>query len=277
MYLELVSTSWELLYTMTWELPELVPYLHANYSKPITINGKNNYLLTPAGPIKSGKSDKCLLIIDLEKSMAISLLKTSTTFGYVWHDTNGTFYFKHYDSTDIYIIDHMTNYSEQFQLTDTMLANDTLGRVCNANIFGNNMRFYSESDLCNVDSTTGIITLKLNYADIISNDNTISCIVSDGFDIDTVTISIQKPVSVRSEALNFRIFPNPCSNFLTIDINSNFSNSQVSIIDLTGKILIKKPISSRLTMDIDNLENGLYIVRIESEGLSSVQKILIVK
>jgi hypothetical protein len=101
--------------------------------------------------------------------------------------------------------------------------------------------------------------------------------VSDGFDIDTVSISIQKPVSVRNEVEPFRIFPNPGSIFLTIDVNLNFSNSQVSIIDLTGKILIKKPISRQLTISTKDFENGLYIVRIESEGFSSAQKILIVK
>ena len=69
------------------------------------------------------------------------------------------------------------------------------------------------------------------------------------------------------------LYPNPASDYFVIDkINGNFV---VDIIDLNGKII--KSISNHNLIDINELENGFYFVKITQNKLQSISKLLIIK
>lgn len=67
----------------------------------------------------------------------------------------------------------------------------------------------------------------------------------------------------------FAMYPNPARQTVTID--ADYHNYSVTLLDITGRNLKqRKAISGQVTLNIENLENGLYFVRlVTSSGIST--------
>jgi OmpA-OmpF porin, OOP family len=61
-----------------------------------------------------------------------------------------------------------------------------------------------------------------------------------------------------------KIYPNPPQDFVSIDIPENYQNTQLSIYNLTGQLVVQKQIISNQQIPISELGNGMYIFVIES-------------
>lgn len=73
----------------------------------------------------------------------------------------------------------------------------------------------------------------------------------------------------NTSALQFNVFPNPAKNEIQIaGINGN-----VSIADMSGKVLINKAINNE-TIDISTLSSGSYVLSVESNGKSGKQLLI---
>ena len=70
---------------------------------------------------------------------------------------------------------------------------------------------------------------------------------------------------------SLKIFPNPMSNYLTID--SKFPIKKVELYSLLGK-KVKEINSDFNSIHLSNLKNGIYLVRIESENGFAVKKLI---
>jgi hypothetical protein len=87
------------------------------------------------------------------------------------------------------------------------------------------------------------------------------------------------PLSVKNENKNddFTIFPNPAQNNFNIEFTKSV-NGTVKVLDLSGKLVLNTNINSmNETVDCSNLNNGLYIVKIEANGIVYTQKLNITK
>jgi hypothetical protein len=107
-----------------------------------------------------------------------------------------------------------------------------------------------------------IVTVNgLNNDDFSNNNST--CLSDPVYLLPGVGIS-------ESEMTNsYSFYPNPVKNELTVESElDNFSEKgNISICDLTGKILIKRDISARLTkIDLGQFATGMYIIRMSSEN-----------
>lgn len=61
----------------------------------------------------------------------------------------------------------------------------------------------------------------------------------------------------------FLIYPNPATNIITIQSNQIFNNLQYTIIDQTGRLILKGKLNNETTfVDISSLESGLYFLKI---------------
>ena len=83
---------------------------------------------------------------------------------------------------------------------------------------------------------------------------------------------------VKTEAIDFRLYPNPTRNQLNIELtNNNFENYDYQIFNTTG-ILMQ---ADRLTnmVNVSDLSNGLYIIRLinKTTKASEIQKFMILK
>ena len=71
----------------------------------------------------------------------------------------------------------------------------------------------------------------------------------------------------------FTIFPNPVNNILAIQNHDNKSIDQITISDLTGKKVLEQN-SNSSTINVEKLQNGMYLVQLFSEGKFTVSKFI---
>jgi hypothetical protein len=72
---------------------------------------------------------------------------------------------------------------------------------------------------------------------------------------------------------NFSIVPNPATNQIIISSVNSFHS--VEIINFLGKTLVSQSIEcNTATVNISNLNNGIYFVRVSFEGGSCVKKLV---
>ncbi len=64
------------------------------------------------------------------------------------------------------------------------------------------------------------------------------------------------------------VFPNPAKDKLSINLESVVGNAQIKIFDLAGKNVLVAPAtgSSKNTIDIGNLYNGIYLIEVSAGG-----------
>lgn len=95
------------------------------------------------------------------------------------------------------------------------------------------------------------ITTRINWLDNHLPGNATNCNLSNNLvDFDTVSI-----------------YPNPAKNIVTIDLLKNNLKS-IELIDFTGKIVLNQNSfnnNKNYTIDVSNLANGIYFIKIKSE------------
>ncbi len=71
----------------------------------------------------------------------------------------------------------------------------------------------------------------------------------------------------------FKIYPNPTNDILNIE-NSNFQKiDKIIISDFTGKTILEANENTN-QLNLENLEVGVYIINISSNGKSNKMKII---
>lgn len=82
---------------------------------------------------------------------------------------------------------------------------------------------------------------------------------------------------IVEEINDFRIYPNPANEFITIEISEPVTESYIAILGITGQVLIKYNINKALTqIDISHMKRGIYFVQlVNSEKVYSLKKIII--
>jgi len=74
---------------------------------------------------------------------------------------------------------------------------------------------------------------------------------------------------------NFKVYPNPASDFITIS-NSEANDFTIQIMDITGKIVKVENVNiASTTLDVSNLNKGVYLLKIIQDSQSLVQKLII--
>lgn len=72
------------------------------------------------------------------------------------------------------------------------------------------------------------------------------------------------------QSLNFTIYPNPVQDMLNIETKQ--ANSMVTVFDYTGKLILTQTISESGSVDVSTIPSGIYLVKIENEGITQTQK-----
>ncbi len=93
------------------------------------------------------------------------------------------------------------------------------------------------------------------------------------------------PLGVESslaERFGLRVFPNPATDKFTISFDStNFGTVRVQILSLTGQLIQQKVVSkiqsNSFSISTQNFESGLYLLRLEIDGASQVERMMILR
>jgi hypothetical protein len=88
----------------------------------------------------------------------------------------------------------------------------------------------------------------------------------DGDEIYTASLMVNETgVGIAELEMSVgNIYPNPATDKISLDLPED---SKVTVFDILGKQIISQEIfADKLMLDVSGLENGIYYVRIESEG-----------
>ena len=71
------------------------------------------------------------------------------------------------------------------------------------------------------------------------------------------------------------MYPNPVSNLLTIQLPVNTEKTEVSILDLTGRLVKTKTTTTNDTsIDVQKISNGIYVVKVATRDKIGVKKFI---
>lgn len=101
--------------------------------------------------------------------------------------------------------------------------------------------------------------------------------VSESFIADdnkTIIIEMGEFVSIYENQIDVKIYPNPTTGLVKID--SDITNAEIYIFDLTGKKVYQGIVNQSTTIDISALSKGAYIIKI-IDNEQFVNEILIVE
>lgn len=73
---------------------------------------------------------------------------------------------------------------------------------------------------------------------------------------------------------NFVVYPNPASSIINIVSNVN-ETSVVDIVDVTGRCVKQFEISGNATLDVKDIDKGVYLMIIQHDGNKSIQRIVV--
>ncbi|MCB0665396.1 MAG: T9SS type A sorting domain-containing protein, partial [Saprospiraceae bacterium] len=96
-----------------------------------------------------------------------------------------------------------------------------------------------------------------------------------GRDIGTTGLEIETGIQVV-ETNEINVFPNPASDFFSI--SGVKSGSEITLIDMQGKIVLRKVVGNQHQISLAGLENGLYqIMAIDDSGERQVKRLAVLK
>lgn len=130
--------------------------------------------------------------------------------------------------------------------------------------------------LWSTDETTQ--TIDVDGADLVSGDFTYEVTVTDVngcTDSDDIQISVQDVSAIGDDELQaVSIYPNPSNGI--ININSPI-NSEIEIIDISGKIIVCKNTDSEKenSFDLSEFDAGIYYIKITNNNESIIKKVVI--
>ncbi len=92
----------------------------------------------------------------------------------------------------------------------------------------------------------------------------------------TFKIEINATVGIKTaESKEYRIFPNPSNSKINLIFN-NLREKNIQLIDLLGNIAYEHFSSNSVEqIDVSNYQNGIYFLKVNENGKSSTQKVII--
>lgn len=94
----------------------------------------------------------------------------------------------------------------------------------------------------------------------------------------------QLGLASHDDALNFRIFPNPCSEFVLIEWEepTHAKQADIKLLDCLGQLVhqVSYPIYSgaqRLLLPMDNVQPGIYVIQVERGNSTHSRKLVLVR
>lgn len=102
-----------------------------------------------------------------------------------------------------------------------------------------------------------------------------TCIYTDGNGCtSTASNSITSTLSLDDTEISFSIYPNPATDKLVIDAGT-IIKANIKLLDLSGRVVINTQMNQSLqTIDLTNLSNGVYMIKVEYGDQSITKKIV---
>jgi hypothetical protein len=109
-----------------------------------------------------------------------------------------------------------------------------------------------------------------NTLEVLSGMHTVTVVDENGCS-QTIEIEVGFEVSVNEESTQFKLYPNPTSNHVTLEVTTENIAQDLEVYSSTGALILYKKINSfKTNIDSSNWSEGIYLVKIGNQ-----QRILI--
>ena len=89
-----------------------------------------------------------------------------------------------------------------------------------------------------------------------------------------ITKAVSTGLAQISETSNFKVFPNPTSSILKIEPRTDLGFYSYHLRDISGKMILSGKVKGILTLDVSNLQSGIYILNIQGDTIDYNQKLI---
>lgn len=138
--------------------------------------------------------------------------------------------------------------------------------------------YYLNRTSVNLTSDFKEYTFNFNSNRAESNARLAFLVGSNNEDVFIDRVSFKKVCNNKiTESKQFaKIYPNPVSNHLTVSLDENVQNADITLFDLTGRLILTQNTGSdtETSIDVSKLVAGSYFVRIQLGNAVYTQKIL---
>jgi hypothetical protein len=89
------------------------------------------------------------------------------------------------------------------------------------------------------------------------------------------TYSEVRVIKGSASTNDFTVFPNPSNGFARVTVSDISESSDVQLVDISGRVLKNIPMNNRNTVDINDIQKGIYMIRVvnKNTGESLTKKI----
>jgi len=95
--------------------------------------------------------------------------------------------------------------------------------------------------------------------------------------LDSIDVQVNSVLSIDEKpALTISVVPNPANAYVSISTNGT-NTSTVTLVDVLGNTVMREAMNGAKTINVADYKNGIYFLRIESDGHKTVTRKLIVR
>lgn len=98
--------------------------------------------------------------------------------------------------------------------------------------------------------------------------------IQDNIDRENFFTIIGQSVSTQSSNDGFSIYPNPSSREVSLNLAPEFTGSEISVMDMSGHVVLKVPFENRKIIDVSSLNQGVYLIKAELNSGSKVVRFI---
>ncbi|VXC03559.1 Cell wall-binding protein [Flavobacterium sp. 9AF] len=152
-------------------------------------------------------------------------------------------------------------------ITFSTTTSATLTLVFDSNFTGNikvdNVSYVASSGIATISISSGSHTItKDNVANLYY--------ISTTFNSNRMSYEVEKESSNETDIV---VYPNPAQYNLQINVPTQYANGTFTVIDLTGKEILKGFIENNQSrLDISHLKSGIYILKINNNNGSYIKR-----
>lgn len=83
---------------------------------------------------------------------------------------------------------------------------------------------------------------------------------------------------LKDERIEFKVYPNPASEVINVELEKANGNTDIRVIDILGKIVIQhSSFNMYSSIDISELQNGIYFLNVRLDNKTFTKKIIVNK
>ncbi len=95
----------------------------------------------------------------------------------------------------------------------------------------------------------------------------------------TQEITVEGCAGLLDHGMGYKVYPNPASTQLTVEIEGQASYENLELFDAMGRVLIRESLndSGKNTIDLSNIPSGMYVVRLLGKAQQATESLWIRK